>query len=68
MINGRNLVCYHVNPTTAKDDWKMYLPQSMIQDVIWWFHMILGNPGVTRVYNTIQARFHAKRLSGHCKN
>ena len=36
----------------------MYLPQSMLQDVIWWHHMILGHPDVTQLYDTIQARFH----------
>ena len=30
--------------------------------------MIVGHVGVTRVYDTIRAQFHAKRLSVHCKN
>ena len=69
MVNCRKLVCYCPNPNVVdEDDWKVYLPQSMLQDVIWWYHMILVHPGVTQVYDTIQARFHAKRLSVDYKN
>ena len=34
IINGRNLVCYQGDPNTVENDWKMYLPQSMIHNVI----------------------------------
>ena len=53
---------------TAENDWKIYLPQLMIQDVIRWYHMIPRHTSVTRVYDTIQARFHAERLLVHCRN
>ena len=69
IVNGRNLVCYCTNPNiVGEDEWKIYLPQSMIQDVIRWYHIILGNPDVTRLYDTIQAGFHAERLSIHCRD
>ena len=54
VINGRNLVCYRENTNTVnQDDWKIYIPQPLIQDVIRWYHMILGHPGTTRLYDTI---------------
>ena len=35
VINGRNLVCYRENTNTVnQDDWKIYIPQLLIQDVI----------------------------------
>ena len=40
----------------------------MIQDVIRWYHMILENPAVIRLYDTIRARFHAERLSIHYRD
>ena len=47
-------MCYCAYPTTADENNRnIYLPQLMIQDVMWWYHMILGHRGVTRVYNTI---------------
>ena len=52
IINGRNLMCYRVDPNVVdKNDWKVYLLQSIIQDVIRWYHMILGllSPRVTRI-------------------
>ena len=34
-INECNLVCYHEDPNVVNEDyWKIYIPQSMIQDVI----------------------------------
>ena len=68
VINGRNLVCYRANPNSPENNWKIYLPQSMVNDVIRWYHMLLGHGGNTRVYDTIRARFHAERLSVLCKN
>ena len=56
-------VCYCANLSVInKDDWKIYLPQSMIQGMICWYHMILGHPVITQVYDMIQARFHAEKL------
>ena len=40
MINGRNLVCYRADPTAIENDWKRYLPQSMIRDVVQWYHVL----------------------------
>ena len=68
VINGRNLVCYRDSSNVNADEWRIYLPQSMIQEVIWWYHMILGHPGVTRLYDTIRARFYAERLSVHSRD
>ena len=67
VINERNLICYRANPEVLQNEWKIYLPQSMIRSVIRWYHMILGHCGFTKVYNTIKARFHAERLSVLCR-
>ena len=69
VINGRNLVCYRENANMVdQDDWKIYIPQSLIQNVIRWYHMILGHPGTTCLYDTIRARFYSERLSIHCRD
>ena len=68
VINGRNLVCYRDNPNANADEWRIYLPRSILPEVIRWYHMILGHPGVTRLYDTIRARFYAERLSVHCRD
>ena len=48
IINGRNLICYRDDPNvTNQDDWKIYLPQTLVPDVIRWYHMILGHPGTS---------------------
>ena len=63
------MVCYRADPNVVNEDgWEIYLPQSIIQDVIRCYHMILGHLGMTRLYDTIRVRFHAERLSIHCRD
>ncbi len=47
-----------------RDDWKITLPDSMVPEVVRWFHHVhvLGHPGQTRMRDTLQARYHNCRL------
>ena len=40
----------------------------MINNVIRWYHLVLGHPGSQRLYDTINARFYYPGLSTLCKN
>lgn len=51
----------------APTQWKIYLPETLIQEVIKWFHETLGHAGVDVVYNTIKARFYCPKLYTHCQ-
>jgi hypothetical protein len=48
---GDEIICYNVA-----------LPDSMVPEVARWFHHVLGHPGQTRMRDTLQARYHSRRL------
>ena len=39
VINQRNLICYYEDPT-EQQNWKIFIPDSLIQDVLRWYHLI----------------------------
>lgn len=54
-ISGRNIICYQP-PNQA--NWKLCIPDSLIKNVIMWYHVVLGHRGATSLYATISNRFH----------
>ena len=38
-------------------DWKIVIPENIINQVIKWFHQVLGHPGNNRMRDAIQARY-----------
>ena len=68
VINRSNLICYWDNAQQHTNKWKIYIPNSLIQSIIRWYHILLGHCGFTKLYNTIRARFHCNRLLVHCKS
>ena len=63
-----------VTPTKGRNstddnhnNWKIYLPDSLVDRTLRWYHLLLGNCGTTRLYETINARFYAPRLSQRCR-
>ena len=66
-----DIICYKKDPN--RDDWKIALPDSMVNEVVHWFHTVLGHPGRTRMRDTLQARYHSRRLRSaidqlHCQD
>jgi hypothetical protein len=57
-----DIICY--KKYTDKDDWKIALPESMVPEVISWFHQVLGHPGQTRLQETLQQRYHHPQMRG----
>jgi transposase InsO family protein len=57
------IICYKKYPD--KDDWKIALPNSMVPEVVKWFHEVLGHPGQTRLRDTLQARYHNPTMRSH---
>ncbi len=68
---GDEIICYKKHP--ERDDWKIALPDSMVPEVVQWFHHVLGHPGQNRMRDTLQARYHNCRLRSaidqfHCQD
>eukprot|EP00956_Cyclotella_meneghiniana_P021043 scaffold37820_cov36-Cyclotella_meneghiniana.AAC.3 len=49
-----DVICYKKDSNS--DDWKIALPDSMVPEVVTWFHQVLGHPGQTRLRHTLQQR------------
>jgi transposase InsO family protein len=67
IINGITIVCYRNQFNIQDNEWKIFIPQTMINQTIRWYHLLLGHPGSTRLYDTITARFHHPGLSTLCQ-
>ena len=61
-IDGRNIICYRADYINRPYDWKIYIPETLIQAVIVWYHVVLGHRGTTSLYNTISRRFYTPGL------
>ena len=42
------------------------IPESLVSDLLKWYHLVLGHCGSQRLYDTVKARFFAKNLNKHC--
>eukprot|EP00957_Ditylum_brightwellii_P108614 8284193-Ditylum_brightwellii.AAC.1 len=62
IINNRPLICYRENINNPEGLWKTVLPTALVLRVIMWYHYALGHSGANRLYEMIQARFHALDL------
>ena len=49
------------------DDWKIFVPPTLIHDMIKWYHETLGHCGTQKLYNTIRSRFYSPNLSVLCR-
>jgi len=54
---GTLLICKHND-----NQWKIVIPESLIDDTIKWYHYITAHAGVDRLYKTITAVFYFKGL------
>ena len=57
-VNGETLIFYQQ---------KICIPTSLIDQVITWYHEILGHPGPTRTFKTISMHFHFKGMEARVK-
>ena len=56
------LTCYVKPGNDPLKQWKVYLPDSMLENTVHWFHLALGHPGASRLKALISARYHNPRL------
>ena len=54
--------CYVANPSSAPDDWKIYLPQSLMDSAIRWYHLALCHAGMNRVFDSMSRHFYSRDL------
>jgi hypothetical protein len=61
--NVDDIICYKKDPT--QDNWKIALPDSMVNDTVKWFHQVMGHPGEKRLTELLRQRYHNPALHRH---
>jgi transposase InsO family protein len=51
---------------TPNGTWKIYLPVSLLPNVVRWYHLALGHCGISRLLDTLRMHFHHPQLSHVC--
>ena len=59
----QQLVCYRRNDN---DDWRIYIPQALVPQVVRWYHFVLGHAGHERLYKTISTHFIFPQVKEYC--
>ena len=54
------VVVYSKEPNSR--EWKIVIPNSLIKDIMTWYHTILGHAGIEKLINTVGARFLIPKL------
>ena len=65
LINGRDIICFCANPN-LEGEWKIAIPTGLINNIIYWYHQVLGHCGINRLYDTIRAHFFFPQLKEKC--
>ena len=58
------VICYTSLETRQ---WKIVIPETLLPNVLRWYHLVLGHCGTQRLYDTVSLRFHGTQLSKRCK-
>ena len=56
-----DIICY-VRPTDNQNQWRIALPEKMLDKTVSWFHQIKGHPGSKRLRETLQKRYYHPQL------
>jgi Integrase zinc binding domain len=51
---------------TPNGTWKIYLPVSLLPNVVRWYHLALGHCRISRLLDTLRMHFHHPQLSHVC--
>ena len=62
-MHNMDVACFNANPG---EQWKIVLLTPLLMEVLKWYHIMLGHCGIQRLYDTVQARFHADGLHKQC--
>ena len=57
----------HTKPSN-EDIWKIAVPNTLLPQLLKWYHLVLGHYGQQQLYNTVKTRFHGNLLQKACIN
>jgi len=59
---SQDFICYRA---TEQQDWRIYLPQQLLQPVTNWYHHVQGHPGIDRMYRTVSKHFYSPKYKDY---
>jgi len=59
-----NGLCY-TKPNDNPSNWKITLPNELIEPIIHWYHPVTGHPGSKRLYEHIRQRYYNRDIRKH---
>jgi hypothetical protein len=57
-----DIICYVRPGDTPDEQWRIALPQQMLEETVKWFHQVMGHPGEKRLRETLQQRYYHSKL------
>ena len=57
-----DIICYVHPGDTPDEQWRIALPQQMLEATVKWFHQVMGHPGEKRLRETLQQRYYHSKL------
>lgn len=67
MITNRPLICYRNAVEDPPGSWRICLPTALLNDVLLWYHRVLGHCGTTRLYDSLRAHCYHPALKRQCE-
>jgi O-glycosyl hydrolase len=59
------IVCYRV---PNQHNWRIYVPDALLPDLLKWYHYILNHPGAERLYRSLLLHFYHPQLKARVKH
>ncbi len=55
------MLCY-TRPNENPSNWKITLPNELIEPTVQWYHQVMGHPGSKRLYEHIRQQYYTRDL------
>jgi hypothetical protein len=61
-----NVQVYYYVPQPGTSPWKIYLPTSLLTDIVQWHHLAPGHVGISRLVDTLRTHcFHPRSIAAY---
>merc|ERR1712177_202732 len=66
-MQGYGVICKSEKDIESnRSTWKIVIPETLLPNLLKWYHLVLGHCGSQRLYDTVRSRFFAKSLHRAC--
>jgi hypothetical protein len=58
-------VLWHTKPNDNPSNWKITIPNELIEPTVQWYHQVTGHPGCKRLYEHVRQRYYNQGISAY---